>query len=186
MFPTVCVVIQKLLSLCFPSLTLYPPVHLNLSYYKRLLKNIPMKTAQDYEQFLNATADISSSSNNGTAAPTGPLNSTQDPQGHGRSHFWRPFARKKYVCTTPGQDKDDIEMQRVNRRQRKNSRGKTSTAAAPNQATDLLSTAAAATAPPLSTAALPDPPSVDEHELSPIIHHPVGPNTSDLNEIVTA
>jgi len=183
MFPTVCVVIQKLLSLCFPSLTLYPPVHLNLSYYKRLLKNIPMKTAQDYEQFLNATADISSSSNNGTAAPHGPLNSTQDPQGHGRSHFWRPFARKKYVCTTPGKE-EDIEMQ--NRRQRKISKGKSSTAAAPNKATDPLSTAAAATAHPLSTAALPDPPSPNDHELSPIVHHPVGSDTSDLNEIVTA
>lgn len=88
--------IQKLVSLKYPSATLYPPVQENLQLYKRLLRNIPLASGQEYQTFLNAT---SSELNNSTRSSgnTAPLNSTQTSQGRGKS-FWRKFSftRRSY------------------------------------------------------------------------------------------
>ena len=65
---------------------------MNLKLYKRLLRNIPLASAQDFQSFLDATAELDSSSENNA-----PLNSTQASQGRGKS-FWRKFSftRRSY------------------------------------------------------------------------------------------
>lgn len=74
----------------FPSATLYPPVHENLKLYKRLLRNIPLSSGQEYQTFLDATSLNASDS----SGDTDPLNSTQTSQGRGKS-FWRKFSFTK-------------------------------------------------------------------------------------------
>lgn len=75
----------------YPDATLYPPVQSNLHLYKRLLRNIPLTSGQDFQSFLDATSDDTSRNDND------PLNSTQTSTGRGKS-FWRKlsFTRKSY------------------------------------------------------------------------------------------
>lgn len=89
---------------------MYPPVQENLSYYKRLLKNIPLRSGEEYQNFLNATSVDNSRSQN---SDTGPLNSTQTDEGRGQS-FWRKFSftRKSYRVNPEPRDKD-LEMNRI-------------------------------------------------------------------------
>lgn len=94
----------------WPAATLYPPVHENLSYYKKLLKNIPLRSGEEYQNFLNATSVDNSRTQDGE---TGPLNSTQNTDGRGQS-FWRRFSftRKSYRVNPEPRDKD-LEMNRI-------------------------------------------------------------------------
>jgi hypothetical protein len=80
--------VQKLISIKYPSATLYPPVHQDLKLYSRLLRNIPLRSADDYQKFLDATSQIENTGD------TNPFNSTQTSQGRGKS-FWRKFSFTK-------------------------------------------------------------------------------------------
>ena len=103
-FPTFFVLLQKLLSLIKPSLARYPPMHLNLSLYKDMLKNIPLGSAEDYQNFLNLTSPNYTTSNS-----QAPLSSTlTEPGTSPQKGFWRnlSFARKSTKATTvPSQKK---------------------------------------------------------------------------------
>jgi hypothetical protein len=92
--------IQKLVSLKYPSATLYPPVQTNLELYKRLLRNIPLSSGQDFQSFLDATSPGNMSTLSG--GDNGPRNSTQNSFGQGKS-FWRKFSftRKPIQRTDP-------------------------------------------------------------------------------------
>ena len=74
-------------------------MHLNLSLYKDMLKNIPLGSAEDYQTFLNMTSP-SYLSNGTTQAP---LSSTltETETGH-QQGFWKnlSFARKSMRATT--------------------------------------------------------------------------------------
>ena len=97
-FPTFFVLLQKLLSLIKPSLARYPPMHLNLSLYKDMLKNIPLGSAEDYQNFLNLTSPNYTTSNS-----QAPLSSTlTEPGTSPQKGFWRnlSFARKSTKATT--------------------------------------------------------------------------------------
>ena len=74
-------------------------MHLHLSLYKDMLKNIPLGSAEDYQTFLNMTSP-SYLSNGTTQAP---LSSTltETETGH-QQGFWKnlSFARKSMRATT--------------------------------------------------------------------------------------
>lgn len=88
-------------------MTLYPPVKQNLSYYKKLLKNIPIRSGEEYQHFLNETS-LNETSQDGD---TGPRNSTQTENGRGQS-FWRRFSftRKSYRVNPPANSRRDLEL----------------------------------------------------------------------------
>ena len=70
-------------------------MHLHLSLYKDLLKNIPLGSAEDYQNFLNLT-----SPNYNSQAP---LSSTlTEPGTSPQKGFWKnlSFARKSFKATT--------------------------------------------------------------------------------------
>jgi len=93
--------------LYWPAATLYPPVHENLSYYKRLLKNVPLRSGQEYQNFLDATSVEDSNSLDGD---TDPRNSTQTEGGRGQS-FWRKFSFTRKSPRVPPKTNDgDLEM----------------------------------------------------------------------------
>lgn len=99
--PTMFALIQKGISVYFPSATLYPPVHENLALYKKLLKNIPLKSGTDYQSFLDATTSVNESS---TLLGAGWFNSTQTNGGrNSESKFWKRFSivRKKSAVRSP-------------------------------------------------------------------------------------
>lgn len=78
----------------FPSATLYPPVHENLSLYKRLLKNIPLKSGQDYQSFLDATSSAEDSFDASDAEAINPFHSTETSKAksHSKTFFWKRFS----------------------------------------------------------------------------------------------
>ena len=73
-------------------------MHLNLSLYKDMLKNIPLGSAEDYQNFLNLT-----SPNYTTSSSQVPLSSTLTKPGTSpQKKFWKnlSFARKSMRATT--------------------------------------------------------------------------------------
>ena len=164
---------------------MYPPVHMNLSLYKRLLKNIPLRSAEEYQHFLDATSDSHDSSLSG--GNTGPLNSTQDAQGHGRSYFWRPLATRKSHDLTKPDRSCSIELKSL----KKLSRGTDKKTGFENQGIS-SSTASVPQTPPSTASHLPSTsPNVLVHappaDLNGLLNEnytsPSSP--SDLNEILT-
>ena len=72
-------------------------MHLNLSLYKDMLKNIPLGSAEDYQNFLNLTSPNYTTSNS-----QAPLSSTlTEPGTSPQKGFWRnlSFARKSLKAT---------------------------------------------------------------------------------------
>ena len=75
-------------------------MHLNLSLYKDMLKNIPLGSAEDYQNFLNLTSPNYTTSNS-----QAPLSSTlTEPGTSPQKGFWRNWsfaARKSYKVNPP-------------------------------------------------------------------------------------
>ena len=74
-------------------------MHLHLSLYKDMLKNIPLGSAEDYQTFLNMTSPsyLSNGTNQAPLSSTFTETGTGHPQG-----FWKnlSFARKSMKATT--------------------------------------------------------------------------------------
>ena len=73
-------------------------MHLHLSLYKDMLKNIPLGSAEDYQNFLNLTSPNYTTSNS-----QAPLSSTlTEPGTSPQKKFWKnlSFVRKSMRATT--------------------------------------------------------------------------------------
>jgi hypothetical protein len=73
------------------------------------LKNVPLRSGQEYQNFLDATSVEDDS--NSLDGNTGPRNSTQNEGGRGQS-FWRKFSftRKSPRVPPKTNNGDDLEM----------------------------------------------------------------------------
>ena len=92
----------------YPEYNGFPPVHLNLSLYKDLLKNFPFGSGEDFQAFLNATSQsqtstMSSAANQSPSTQEPPLSSTFSNSASRPRAFWRnlSFSRKSYKVNPP-------------------------------------------------------------------------------------
>jgi hypothetical protein len=72
------------------------------------LKNVPLRSGQEYQNFLDATSVEDDS--NSLDGNTGPRNSTQNEGGRGQS-FWRKFSFTRKSPRVPSKtNNEDLEM----------------------------------------------------------------------------